>query len=84
MTLELAPSFIGQFPNIYGLSTPFSQRMRVLMFWHYLSKYLDFFDTIFIILRKKDAQLSFLHVYHHASIGWIWGLLLHVSMEENG
>lgn len=32
-------------------------------------QYLDFFDTVFIVLRKKDTQLSFLHVYHHATIG---------------
>jgi len=34
----------------------------------YLSKILDFFDTLFIVLRQKWRQLSFLHIYHHASI----------------
>ena len=27
----------------------------------------EFMDTLIMILRKKNAQLSFLHVYHHAS-----------------
>jgi elongation of very long chain fatty acids protein 4 len=39
-----------------------------LLWVFYLSKVLDFCDTVFIILTKKWAQLSFLHVYHHASI----------------
>ena len=34
----------------------------------YMSKILDFFDTVFIILRCRWRQLSFLHVYHHSSI----------------
>lgn len=34
----------------------------------YLSKIFDFCDTVFIILRRKWRQLSFLHVYHHTSI----------------
>ena len=46
------------------------------MWVHYMSKFLDYFDTVFIILRGKEKQqLSFLHVYHHASIGMIWGTL---------
>lgn len=37
-------------------------------------KILDLLDTIFIILRKKQNQVSFLHVYHHGGMvlgGWI-------------
>jgi len=46
-----------------------------VFFWSYmfyLSKYYEFLDTIFIILKKKE--LTFLHVYHHcltASLCWI-------------
>merc|ERR1712232_16251 len=34
----------------------------------YLSKYLDFADTLFMILKGNWRQVSFLHVYHHSSI----------------
>jgi elongation of very long chain fatty acids protein 4 len=34
----------------------------------YVSKVLDFLDTVFIVMGKKWDQLTFLHVYHHASI----------------
>jgi len=63
--------------NIFGLNTPFNDNLRYFTYVHYLSKYLDYCDTWFIILRKKDKQLTFLHIYHHYSIGIIWGMLLH-------
>jgi hypothetical protein len=34
----------------------------------YISKFIDFLDTIFFIMRKKNNQITFLHVFHHASI----------------
>lgn len=63
--------------NFFGLNTPFDDNLRYFTYVHYLSKYFDYCDTWFIILRKKQNQLSFLHVYHHSSIGIVWGLLLH-------
>ena len=66
------------FPNIYGINKPYTSYLRYFVYIHYLSKYFDYFDTLFIILRGKERlQLSFLHVYHHSSIGIIWGILLH-------
>ncbi|QQP58490.1 Elongation of very long chain fatty acids protein, partial [Caligus rogercresseyi] len=40
----------------------------------YLSKLLDLLDTVFFVLRKKDNQITFLHVFHHVSMpiyAWI-------------
>jgi elongation of very long chain fatty acids protein 4 len=39
---------------------------------YYLSKVVDFTDTVIIVLRKKYDQLSFLHVYHHSAMFVIW------------
>ncbi|CAM9553983.1 unnamed protein product [Ectocarpus sp. 8 AP-2014] len=39
-----------------------------LLWLFYVSKVLDFMDTIFIVLKKSWRQLSFLHVYHHCTI----------------
>jgi len=39
---------------------------------HYCDKYLEFFDTYFMVLRGRMDQVSFLHVYHHTSIAWAW------------
>ncbi|KAJ1480076.1 ELO family [Baffinella frigidus] len=66
--------------NIFGINLAYTANLEWFVYIHYLSKYLDFFDTLFIILRGKEKQqLSFLHVYHHASIGMIWGAMLHIG-----
>ncbi|XP_042903464.1 very long chain fatty acid elongase 7 [Parasteatoda tepidariorum] len=43
-------------------------KMLFTCYVYYLSKFVEFFDTIFIILRKKYSQISFLHVFHHAIV----------------
>lgn len=42
------------------------------VWWYYFSKVLEFTDTFFFILRKKDNQLTFLHVYHHSTMFSFW------------
>lgn len=40
----------------------------------YLLKYVELFDTVFFVLRKKGNQITFLHVLHHSLIpifGWV-------------
>jgi elongation of very long chain fatty acids protein 7 len=39
-----------------------------LAWWFYMSKFFDFVDSIFFVLRKKDNQLTFLHVVHHSTM----------------
>lgn len=39
-----------------------------LSYAYFILKLLDYFDTIFFILRKKSGHVSFLHVYHHVAI----------------
>ncbi|KAF6203473.1 hypothetical protein GE061_001804 [Apolygus lucorum] len=34
----------------------------------YINKLLDLIDTLFFILRKKQNQITFLHVYHHVNM----------------
>ena len=38
----------------------------------YLSKALDFVDTMFMIIKGNWRQVSFLHVYHHVAMFFIW------------
>lgn len=53
----------------------FLQVAKVL-WWYYFSKLIEFLDTIFFVLRKKTSQITFLHVYHHASMFNIWWCVL--------
>jgi len=52
-----------------------------ILYVFYLSKILDFLDTVFIILEKRWGQLSFLHVYHHTSIFLFYWLNLNVAYD---
>ena len=45
-----------------------------VLWWFYASKACEFFDTVSMVLRKKTRQLSFLHLYHHATMFPIWWL----------
>jgi len=47
----------------------------------YLSKVLDFFDTIFIIAGRKWEQLSFLHYYHHVTIYLVYWMNANVGAD---
>ncbi|CAM6031263.1 unnamed protein product, partial [Sphagnum compactum] len=32
---------------------------------YYMCKVIELLDTVFFVLRKKQNQVSFLHIYHH-------------------
>lgn len=51
-------------------------RVAKVLWWYYFSKLIEFLDTIFFVLRKKNSQITFLHVYHHASMFNIWWCVL--------
>ncbi|GFW72144.1 elongation of very long chain fatty acids protein 7 [Trichonephila clavipes] len=42
----------------------------------YLLKFADLLDTVFFVLRKKQNQITFLHVFHHSGLCLFgsWGL----------
>ncbi|XP_063720491.1 very long chain fatty acid elongase 4-like [Symsagittifera roscoffensis] len=48
--------------------TPRNTRHARALWLYYISKIIEFIDTAFFIVRKKFTHVSFLHVYHHASM----------------
>lgn len=44
---------------------PETTRMVHACWWYYFSKFTEFFDTIFFVMRKKYNHVSTLHVIHH-------------------
>lgn len=46
-------------------------------YFYYLVKYLEFTDTLFFVLRKKQNQITNLHVIHHSLLPFsvYWGLI---------
>uniref|UniRef100_A0A0K2TYL2 Elongation of very long chain fatty acids protein n=2 Tax=Lepeophtheirus salmonis TaxID=72036 RepID=A0A0K2TYL2_LEPSM len=62
-------------PVVYN-SDPSSKAMLMVSTCYicYLSKLLDLLDTVFFVFRKKNNQITFLHVFHHVSMpiyAWI-------------
>jgi elongation of very long chain fatty acids protein 7 len=51
-----------------------TMRMVAVCWWYYFSKFTEFFDTFFFVLRKRYDQVSTLHVIHHGimpfSVWW--------------
>ncbi|XP_014614938.1 PREDICTED: elongation of very long chain fatty acids protein 1 [Polistes canadensis] len=45
---------------------PIALRMTRVVYIYYICKLIELLDTVFFVLRKKDKQISFLHVYHHS------------------
>ncbi|RZF46169.1 hypothetical protein LSTR_LSTR015525 [Laodelphax striatellus] len=48
---------------------------NIFVYLYFMNKLTDLFDTIFMVLRKKNSQISFLHLYHHtmiAIIAWLY------------
>ncbi|XP_071482808.1 very long chain fatty acid elongase 5-like [Diadema antillarum] len=48
-------------------------------FLYWATKNLELLDTAFMILRHKRRQISFLHVYHHASMVLLTDFAYHYS-----
>jgi len=63
---QLIPSLwnYGFYNNICG-SPGWTQPLVLLYYLNYLTKYLEFLDTVFLFLKKKP--LTFLHTYHHGA-----------------
>lgn len=52
--------------------------------WHFfISKMMDLLDTVFLVLRKKNSHITFLHVYHHTTmIITGWSYLKYIKGEQ--
>ena len=70
VAVHLASAVRGR---VWGVGQEDTDAVRLGVYLHYLCKYLDMADTAIICARKKEAQLSFLHLYHHSTIVVVWG-----------
>ncbi|XP_014478533.1 PREDICTED: elongation of very long chain fatty acids protein AAEL008004-like [Dinoponera quadriceps] len=49
-------------------NTPNNILICRLTWYYFLLKIVDWLDTIFFILKKKQNNVSFLHLYHHSAV----------------
>lgn len=40
------------------------------------------FTQVIFILRKKDGQVTFLHVFHHSVLPWSWWWGINIAPGE--
>ena len=70
--------FTGIWGNDHHPGKP-SFRIGFLIWVHYNNKFIELLDTLWMILRKKNNQISFLHCYHHVLLIWAWFLVCKVE-----
>ncbi|XP_011066983.1 PREDICTED: elongation of very long chain fatty acids protein AAEL008004 [Acromyrmex echinatior] len=75
-TLALDVDIKYLFSALHGYDNRFSlhsQNMNVQMkisraaWWYFSAKIIELLDTVFFVLRKKQNQITFLHVFHHST-----------------
>ncbi|XP_076663456.1 very long chain fatty acid elongase 1 isoform X1 [Andrena cerasifolii] len=64
---------------------PSPYKLSYIMWLGTMLKMIDLIETVIFVLRKKDSQISFLHIYHHLStlmIAWIMTKYVPVAMAS--
>ncbi|XP_017004982.2 very long chain fatty acid elongase F [Drosophila takahashii] len=64
------------------LDHEYKNRERWLTYSYFLNKFMDLLETVFFVLRKKNRQISFLHVFHHVVMSL--GAYLHIAQIGYG
>eukprot|EP01063_Lacrimia_lanifica_P026123 TRINITY_DN3469_c0_g4_i1.p2 TRINITY_DN3469_c0_g4~~TRINITY_DN3469_c0_g4_i1.p2 ORF type:complete len:263 (+),score=119.15 TRINITY_DN3469_c0_g4_i1:55-843(+) len=79
----VAAEAVGVFNGTWVCTQGTPEQMVVVhncLYIFYVSKFFEYTDTVIMCLRKKFRQVSFLHVYHHASVSMVvWTYLAYKS-----
>ena len=65
--------------NSWGFYVPGDEKFKHYIWMHFLCKYIDFADTIIMILKQNWNQVHFLQVFHHSTIGIVWHWLYYTA-----
>ncbi|XP_067205603.1 very long chain fatty acid elongase AAEL008004-like [Linepithema humile] len=74
--------------DVYRLSLSQRRYIPIAMsrcgWWYFFAKITELLDTVFMVLRKKQNQLTFLHIYHHTATVFISWCFLKLLPGEQG
>ena len=57
--------------NLVYSYNPKPYKIAKVIWYIFFLKLIDYVETAVFVLRKKNRQISFLHLYHHVSTAWI-------------
>lgn len=63
-------------PSIYSIES--SPTVYPFLYAYWITKHIELLDTVFMILRHRQRQVSFLHVFHHSSMLLLSDYAVHV------
>ncbi|XP_022106344.1 elongation of very long chain fatty acids protein 4-like [Acanthaster planci] len=72
VTTILNPNFNSVCQAVDYSEDPMALRLAAVCWWFFFSKVIELLDTVIFILRKKNSQITFLHVYHHSTMVLLW------------
>ncbi|CAF0800193.1 unnamed protein product, partial [Didymodactylos carnosus] len=55
---------------------PSEMKVTNALWLYYVSKAAEYMDTVFMIIRKRFTQITFLHCFHHSSMLIIWWIVM--------
>ncbi|XP_067671521.1 very long chain fatty acid elongase 5-like [Haliotis asinina] len=58
----------GVYKSGYLYSKEVTEELTFVFWVYYMTKIVELMDTVFMILRHRQRQISFLHVFHHSSM----------------
>lgn len=80
--LMIGTMFVQSFFFLYLIK--FTFQLFNMVWWLIFLKLFDYVETIIFVLRKKQNQVSGLHVYHHVSnMIFLWYYLKYI-LDERG
>ena len=82
MFIEIVRQAVTQRYSLFGNGVDHGAAgygMARVLHLFYLSKVLEFIDTCIMCLKMNFHQVTFLHMYHHASIFVIWYIIVYFA-----
>ena len=67
--------------NHLGFNFKLNDDVKYFIYLHYLTKYMDFVDTIIMILKHNWHQVHLLQLFHHSTIGVIWSWVYYTTPD---
>lgn len=74
---------VFEFPSTQDKSDEEIWQLK-LRYVYWLTKILDLADTVFFVLRKKQSQVTVLHLYHHSAVPLLGWIAMHVRCTAPG